>query len=245
MNIHFQSRRLIVFLYFAIPIFTVVAGQLQYPQIPQSGNTLTEFTPKSWMVLDTAIGDLNKDGAQDMAFVLQAKDSVTFTKRFTTDPKDIDTVRALQRMLVITFFNKESKRFQLVEFSNTFILMHDNPYMDEPFGDITITNGVLKLDFHIWYSMGSWSTIESSYKFRYDNNVFTLVGADYIYLLRNTGDTDERSYNFITNKVQVKTTKGSNGNTKTTWKNLQLTTLKTFKTFTEPYSWEIEKNIML
>ncbi|MBX7153393.1 MAG: hypothetical protein K1X91_00430 [Bacteriodetes bacterium] len=235
---------LITLLYVPLILSAKISG-VQYPQIQQSGNTLADFTPKGWMVLDTAIGDLNKDGAQDMAFVLQAKDSVTFTKRFTTDTTNVDTVRAQPRILVITFFNKETKRFQLIEFSNTFILMHDNPYMDEPFDDITINNGILKLDFHIWYSMGTWSTIESSYKFRYEGTVFSLIGADYSYLLRNTGDIDERSYNFITKKIQIKTTKGSSGKTKTSWKTLQLTTLKTFKTFTEPYSWEIEKDIMI
>src|SRR5580765_3818971 len=111
-------------------ILTIVTGAsygqaFSYPSIKSNGNTIADFTPVGWTILDSAYGDLNKDGLQDAAIVLQHKDSVTL---LTNE----DTVLTQPRILLILFKNPGNNGFRLTEQSNSFILKHDNPSMDDP-----------------------------------------------------------------------------------------------------------------
>jgi hypothetical protein len=86
---------------------------------------------------------------------------------------------------------------------------------------------------------------KSTYKFRYQNYIFELIGADSYSLHRATGETETRSYNFMTNRV--KTTKGNMSveETSTTWRKLQVRELKNIWTFKAPYTFEVEQGFYL
>jgi hypothetical protein len=223
--------------------FGISFGQVfSYPTVKTYGQRFSDFIPSGWTILDTAKGDLNKDGNDDLAFVLQYRDSVPIA---ITDYGDLDTVLAQPRMLLIAFYSTNSKQYNLIEQSNTFILSHDNPNMEEPFQDISISKGILKIDFNIFMNSGGWGTFTNNYKFRYHEKEFQLIGADYYYLNRGSGETEGRSYNFLTRKVKVSRGTISNDKLKTRWRMLSSTQLKTFKTFSQPFSWEIEKDFYL
>jgi len=86
----------------------------------------------------------------------------------------------------------------------------------------------------------------SAYKFKYINGEFALIGADKTESMRNTGETETRSYNFLTNKMSVTT-----GNydekvkKKVKWKTYKIYKLKTFRTFPKPFDWEIEQDYFI
>lgn len=117
--------------------------------------------------------------------------------------------------------------------------------MDDPYQGITIDKGILKLDFHLFYNMGSWYSTSSTYKFRFDKKAFVLIGADLSTIHRATLDYEDYSYNFLTKKRSYTKGNDQSGTKKTTQKIFSLTSFKTFKTFKEPYSWEIETDINL
>jgi hypothetical protein len=213
-----------------------------YPTIKSNGGTITKFVPDGWAVLDSAFGDLNGDKLDDIAFVLQHRDSIVLTK---TEGGYSDTVTTQPRILVLVFYNSITKQYDLIEQSNSFILTHDNPTMDEPFQDISISLGVLKIDFHIWYSMGSWEMSNNSYKFRYRENQFKLIGADYNSANRGSGEMEDRSYNFLTKKVKVTRGNFSSDKQKIDWRTFDFKELKTFRTFIEPFTYEVEKDFYL
>ena len=57
--------------------FSSSFGQsFSYPLIKSVGVSTNEFVPFGWTILDSAFGDLNKDGTDDAAIVLQHRDSV-------------------------------------------------------------------------------------------------------------------------------------------------------------------------
>lgn len=213
-----------------------------YPIIQQRTSTPDSFTPKGWAVLKSATGDLNHDESDDLALVLQHNDSVSI---ITQEDGYVDTVVCQPRILVIAFYNPATKQYDKVEQSNTFILCHDNPNMEEPFQDISIHNRVLKIEFFIFYNMGSWEMSNNSYNFRYQDNAFTLISADDNTVNRGSGETENRSYNFLTKKVKVTTGNISSDKGKTIWQTISINELKTLKTFKQPFTYEVEKDIFL
>ncbi len=210
-----------------------------YPVIKSSVQRIVDFVPAGWTILDSAYGDLNKDELNDAAIILQHIDSVLLVNNSE------DTVLTQPRILLLIFKNSANNKFSLKKQSNSFILKHDNDIMDDPYQGIAIDKGILKIDFHIFYKMGSWFSTSSTYKFRYDGKDFKLFGADYSTFDWATLDYDDFSYNFLTKKRTCSKGNDQSGTKKTTLKTFTLISLKTFNTFKEPYSWEIEPDINL
>jgi hypothetical protein len=220
--------------------FSVSYGQnFSYPSIKTTGHSILDFVPAGWTILDSAYGDLNKDGIKDAAIIIQHMDSISLINSLE------DTVLTQPRILLLLFKNATNNKFTLIEQSNSFILKHDDSIMDDPYQGITIDKGILKIDFHLFYNMGSWYSTTSTYKFRFDGKTFVLIGADLSTIHRATLDYEDYSYNFLTKKRSYTKGNDQNGTKKTTLKPFALTSLKTFKTFKEPYSWEIETDINL
>jgi hypothetical protein len=231
----------------AILLLILLNGQLQaqtftYPTIVEKGNDDSAFIPKGWKLLKTAVGDLNRDGVADLAFVIQSKDSAKLVK---SAYDSYDTVKTQPRMLVIAFYNSVEKNYKLEIQNSTFILNHDNPYRDDPFDDLSISNGVLSIDFHLWFSWGTYEMSRSSYKFRYQNYTFELIEADSYSLHRANGDTESRSYNFVTGRVKTSIGNMSGETQNPSWRKFQVGELKTFGTFKVPYTFEVEKSYYL
>jgi hypothetical protein len=220
--------------------FSVSYGQdFAYPSIKSKGQSIPDFIPAGWTILDSTYGDLNKNGIKDAAIILQHKDSVSLVNSLE------DTVLTRPRILVILFKNRSDNSFTLIEQSNSFILKHDNSIMDDPYQGIAIDKGILKIDFHLFYNMGSWYSTSSTYKFRYDGSKFILIGADLSTIHRATLDYEDYSYNFLTKKKSYTKGNEQKGTKKTRIKMLDLPSFQTFKTFKEPYSFEIENDVYL
>ena len=223
-----------------ILLFGITYGQsFSYPSIKSKGQSITDFVPTDWRILESAYGDLNKDTLKDVAIIIQHKDSVSLVNNLG------DVVLTQPRILLILFQNANDKNFRLVEQSTSFILKHDNPGMDDPYQQLTIDKGILEIKFHIFYNVGSWYVTNLAYKFRYLQEQFVLIGADKSSFHRATHDFENYSYNFLTKKRSF--TKGNDTKNvkKTTWKVISFPVLKNLKTFTEPFTWEVEKDIYL
>jgi hypothetical protein len=217
--------------------------EADYPKLEKIGQKVEDFVPRNWNVMARECGDLNGDKAQDCVLIVKGKDAKFLNKNEGLGADVFDTN---PRMLLILFKNPSANRFELIEQSNSFIFVPDSPTMSEPFQSVKIKNGVVQLDFELWYSAGSWGTTQASYKFKYMNNEFALIGADKTESMRNTGETETRSYNFLTGKMNVTTGNfSSDKKGKTKWRTLKAGKLKTFRTFVKPFDWEIEKDYFI
>jgi hypothetical protein len=220
--------------------FSVSYGQnFTYPSIKTAGQSIIDFVPSGWTILDSAYGDLNKDGIKDAAIVIQHKDSISLVNSLG------DTVLTQPRILLVLFKKSSDKSFQLVEQSNSFILKHDNSAMDDPYQELAINNGILEITFNLFYNMGSWYVTNAVYKFRYQKSQFVLIGADNSSFHRATHDFEDYSYNFLTKKRALTKGNDNKATEKTTWKSLNISEFKTLKTFHEPFTWEVEKDMYL
>ena len=210
-----------------------------YPSIKSTGRTLYDFVPPGWNIIDSAYGDLNKDYLTDYVLILQHKDSVQMVNDLR------DTVLTQPRILVVLFKKDTSDVLFLAEQSNTFILKNDNPSIEDPYQELAINKGVLEITFNIFQNMGGWTVVNVVYTFRYQQKQFTLVGADYSTFNRASHDSQDYSYNFLTKKRSLTTRDGESEAKKTTWKRLSVPVLKTLKTFKQPFTWEVDKDVTL
>ena len=218
-----------------------------YPALSSKETKIENFIPKNWTLLKLAKGDLNKDSLPDFAMVIQFKDTVSLvnSEKNSENEEYRDTVYAQPRMLLIGFFDKLSGQYNLVEKSTSFIMNHDDPNMEEPFDDLTIKKNVLSIRFNIFMNMGSWYMSTNSYKFRFQENAFKLIGADYNSTHRSSGEIENRSYNFLSKKVLIETGNASNSMLNATWRTFNFIDLKTFKTFIKPFTYEVENGFYI
>lgn len=231
-------RRFLTLL-FLVKLGLVFGQDFSYPSLEKKGKDIYSFIPNGWVLLDSAQGDLNHDHHKDLALIIQHKDRVPVIN------PDKDTVLTQPRILIILFYNPTTNHYQLEEQNNSFILNSNQSNMEDPYQSITIDNGELKINFHIFMTMGSWGRSNNSYKFRFQNPGFALIEADYNYVNRRSGETEDRQYNFLTKKVKVATGTIERDKQKVIWRTISLKELKTFKTFTQPFTWEVEKDFYL
>jgi len=226
-----------------ILILTVVAvgqdnfprpSRADYPSIRKSGKALADFVPKGFEIVMAAEGDLNGDGIADAAVHVIGK-----FERFIKYSEWGSGWDLNPRILFVVFGDRE-KNYRVVKQSNTFILSPYSLSHSEPLTDISIKNGILKFDFELWQSMGSWSATEASYKFRFQNGDFKLIGVDRWDYQRNSSEGTFESYNFLTRRVKVTDKQGDNV-VKVAWKSFPYSRLQTFETFAAPFTWKVAR----
>lgn len=211
-----------------------------YPNLPKSGKSINDFVPKDWETVGKAQGDLNGDKIEDSALVIKANLSKFLNKNDGLGSNPFDTN---PRILVILFQDQDG--YRIAKQSNTFIVAPDSPTQLEPFQELRIKNGVLELRFELFSSAGSWSMTSSSYRFKFLNGEFVLIGADKTDSMRNSGEMESRSYNFLTSRLKVSTGNFSSDREKVRWRTYRLKKLKTLDTFKAPFSWKIESDYYL
>lgn len=214
----------------------LLQAQAQQQDLPEN---VLRFIPKAWVILSQATGDLNKDGLADLVVVLQNTDQKNIV---INDGLGTDTLDANPRSLLIFFKDSISEAYKLITKNDSFILRHDEPQMDDPFSDIAIINGSLRLSFRLFYNAGSWYTSGYTYIFRYQKNEFVLIGAETSELHRASGESSRYSINFLTKKYSI--TKGNEFDAavkpKTSWRTFVLKQPKTLNTFVKPFTWNFE-----
>lgn len=230
-----MKTRIFLFLaIFSFPLF----GQEESITLNNEGQNLQDLVPVNWRILKKAKGDLNNDGLEDLVFAIQNTDSTNIK---TNEGFGADWVDLNPRVLGI-YFGTNSGGFTKKLQSNDFIIKKERPTMDEPLSSIYIDkNGILMIRFHFWFSAGTSGTSNRTYKFRFHENAFKLIGYDAYHANRMTTETTEYSINFLSERMKI--SKGSytlNEPQSVEWKSFDLKELKTIRGMGEPFDWEFE-----
>ncbi|WP_196885306.1 hypothetical protein [Aureivirga sp. CE67] len=208
--------------------------------LDEKGNNLEELIPENWKLLESTKGDLNKDNIEDFVFIVQNTEASNFIKNTSgLGEKEIDLN---PRVIGIYFGTKNGEFIKELE-SDHFISLKDNPTMDEPLDGLEISKkGVLNIDFRFWYSAGTWKVKLYTYKFRFQNNEFKMIGYDSSIVRRNLGDFTNYSVNFLTNKMKI--TEGNyteEADSETIqWKKIKNEELVSLSSFKKPLDWTIK-----
>lgn len=196
---------------------------LSFIALPVCAADFSAYVPKDWKIVKSATGDLNGDGKPDAVLVLQGRNQSKIIANEGMGSPELDTN---PRMLKVLF--KQEKGYRTAVENTTLIPSEGSmatPCLADPFSDVSIDKGRLKVSLEYWLSCGSWWMSSSEYIFRYENKRFRLIGYEYDSLHRATGEIEGRSDNYLTGKR--KTITGGNefepsrDKPKSRWRNLE------------------------
>ena len=195
-------------LFFILLLFLISSIYVFGENFPQKAKTVNDFIPKGWKKILTTNGDLNRDKLEDTVIVIEKEDKKNIKKNDGFGPEELNLN---PRILLVLFKQKDGTYILASKNDKGFIKSEgndDNPALMDTLDDIIIKNNVLKIVFNYFMSAGSWNTSSDTYIFRFQNNVFELIGYESDSYMRNTGEEEKVSINFSTNKV--KSTTGGN-----------------------------------
>ena len=203
-------------LFFVLSLFLICSIYIFGEDFPTKAKTVNDFIPKGWKEILTTNGDLNKDKLEDTVIVIE-KDDVLGPDYLNLNP----------RILLVLFKQKDGTYILATKNDKGFIQSEndeENPALMDTLTGINIKNNILRINFDYFLSAGSYSASQAIFIFRFQNNKFELIGLDNNSFMRNSGEQEEFSINFSTNKI--KTTTGGNmfneklNKPKEEWKNV-------------------------
>ena len=209
-------------LFIILSLFLISSIYIFAENFPQKAKTIDDFIPRGWKRISSTNGDLNKDKLEDAVIVIEKEDKKNIKKN---DSLGSDYLNLNPRILLVLFKQKDGTYTLVSKNDKGFIPSpnsEDEPTLEDTFDSISIKNNTFRINFNYFYSAGSWGTSQTNYIFRYQNNKFELIGFSESSFMRNSGEEEELSINFSTNKV--KTTTGGNvfegnvNNPKSKWK---------------------------
>ena len=205
-------------LFFVLSLFLICSIYIFGEDFPTKAKTVNDFIPKGWKEILTTNGDLNKDKLEDTVIVIE-KDDVLGPDYLNLNP----------RILLVLFKQKDGTYILASKNDKGFIQSEndeENPTLMDTLTGISIKNNTLRINFDYFLSAGSYSASQTIFTFRFQNNRFELIGLDNNSFMRNSGEQEEFSINFSTNKM--KTTSGRNmfdeelSKPKETWENINI-----------------------
>ncbi|MBV5327862.1 MAG: hypothetical protein JZU65_09515 [Chlorobium sp.] len=172
-----------------------------YPQLKAKASSPIGFVPEGWKLEKEYRDDLNGDGIMDLVVLLRKQRKPDLPK--SSDTSEFDSFDTKPRILAAAFGSSAEHGFTLVMQNHTLIPLHESPVMSDPFSELTLKRGVMKITLESWASMGSWYSSNITFTFRYRENCFKLIGYDRYELHRGSGREVETSINFQTGRKNV------------------------------------------
>lgn len=171
-------------------------------------NSYTNEIPENWKIISQVSGDLNKDGIEDLVLIIENTDASNILKNDGMGATNLN----INPREILVFFKDEQNNYTLID-KNTIGFIHsendeESTCLADPLmidGGIKISNNILIIHFNYWLSCGSWSVNDASYKFRFQNNSFELIGFDHFSFNKATTEETRTSINFSTKKKEVAT----------------------------------------
>lgn len=171
-----------------------------FPTLAAKGATAQAFVPAGWTLESEVKGDLDKDGADDLALVLRMADPANVIKPY----EDMDTTLDTNPRMLAVALAEKAGGFRLGFENHTLIPRNVNASQDDPLsesGGVSIEKGTLKVGLYLFMSAGGWDAGNTSFTFRIEKEKLRLIGYDSLNLNRGSGKIDEVSINLLTAKV--------------------------------------------
>lgn len=172
------------------------------PPVVATASDAAGFVPRGWRLEQQASGDLDADGRPDLALLLRGDDpALRIAGRMCDDPFDTNP-----RIFVIALAVPAGGYRRTVA-NAALIPRRDNPcamdWIEE--GSLGIGRGGVSLHLHRMMSAGGWASGTTRFTFRWRDDALRLIGWDYTYVARNSGETAGISINYLTRRVRTET----------------------------------------
>lgn len=220
--------KILAILFFAFYMFGFAQrDRPNYPNFIGENLNGIEKNP-DWKILAQSTGDLNKDGLDDVAIILESKDSIQV--------KECSNCKLIKRKprVILVLFNQDSKQTVVIQ-NNEFIARGDEGGMVnylEP--ELSIKNGWL----NIFYQ---YTRSHQSYTFEFRNNQMELILAESVGVHSASGDFESDKFDFIKGILTSETGNISQEKSKKEIFRLDIQP-KSLNEFGEMYEWEVFEN---
>lgn len=192
-------------LLFILSVFLICSLFVLGENFPDKAKNVNEFVPTGWKTIFSTKGDLNGDKLEDIAIVIEKTDKANIVKN---ENLGSEYLNLNPRILLVLFKQKNGSYILAGKNDKDFIKSagdKENPALMDTLDSISIKNNILKIKFSYFLSAGSWSVTQNTFTFRFQNKKFELIGFDNNSYMRNSGNQEEFSINFSTNKVKITT----------------------------------------
>ena len=195
-------------LFCILSLFLICSIYIFGEHFPKKAETVNDFIPKGWKEILATSGDLNKDKLEDVVIIIEKDDEKNIKKNNTIGPNYLN----LNPRILLILFKQKDGTYILVDKNDKGFIQSENdeknPTLMDTLSGIDIKNNTLKISHDYFLSVETWSALQSVFTFRFQNNRFELIGFDNNLFVRNSGEKEKFSINFLTNKI--KTTSGGN-----------------------------------
>ena len=185
-------------LFFVLNSNPIAAQKQKKPQLAKEGRTIEELVPNGWEV-QSATGDLNKDGIEDFVLIVRPNDPAHIKTR------DDGFEYNFNPLFLAVYFGSPSGVYKRFKVWHDTVSGRVDEYTDIT-NELSITpKGAIDISVSSWSSMGTAATGGSTYRYRFQSGDFYLIGEESSWLNRMTGEGESTSINYLTGQKEITT----------------------------------------
>ena len=189
---------LVMGLFFALNSNPIAAQKQKKSQLVKEGRTIEEVVPNGWDI-QSATGDLNKDGIEDFVLIVRPNDPAHIKTR------DDGFEYNFNPLFLAVYFGSPSGVYKRFKVWHDTVSGREDEYTDIT-NELSITpKGAIDISVSSWSSMGTAVTGGSTYRYRFQSGDFYLIGEESSWLNRMTGEGESTSINYLTGQKEITT----------------------------------------
>ena len=189
---------LVMGLFFALNSNPIAAQKQKKSQLAKEGRTIEEVVPNGWDI-QSATGDLNKDGIEDFVLIVRPNDPAH------TKTRDDGFEYNFNPLFLAVYFGSPSGVYKRFKVWHDTVSGREDEYTDIT-NELSITpKGAIDISVSSWSSMGTAATGGSTYRYRFQSGDFYLIGEESSWLNRMTGEGESTSINYLTGQKEITT----------------------------------------
>ncbi|MGE5607257.1 MAG: hypothetical protein ACM3YE_16395 [Bacteroidota bacterium] len=172
-----------------ISLYVFVSADSKLPTLITQGKSIESFIPVGWKLINKTEGDLNKDGLIDIAGVLELNREYEMG------------LEAPPRILFVAFKDKNGIYRLSIQSEKAILKADQGGVWGDPFVGISVDRGSILIQFY----GGSNYRWAYTYRFRFQDNGWYLIGATIENYFTGTGEGIREDYNLLTG-IMIKAT---------------------------------------
>ena len=189
---------LVMGLFFALNSNPIAAQKQKKSQLAKEGRTIEEVVPNGWDI-QSATGDLNKDGIEAFVLIVRPNDPAHIKTR------DDGFEYNFNPLFLAVYFGSPSGVYKRFKVWHDTVSGREDEYTDIT-NELSITpKGAIDISVSSWSSMGTAATGGSTYRYRFQSGDFHLIGEESSWLNRMTGEGESTSINYLTGQKEITT----------------------------------------
>lgn len=158
--------------------------------------SLDHWTGQGWSVLFQARGDLNRDGREDIAAIVEAPENISKPDNGCDSADDYSDAEA--RRLIVVIDDGEGQQSIAVDEPRAVLRRDQGGVFGDPLEELSIENGAVVIN-HYGGSRWRWG---NTLRFRLDDGLWRLIGMTDFWHDSISGSRVEYDYNPLSTKLK-------------------------------------------